>query len=82
MKKEFLLNLVFGLIIILILFFTTFKVGRYLNAKIQYESTECSDRAYMIYKQYDDQIIEYKTTDWTQRTSECAEIEANYQKGF
>jgi len=31
------------------------------NARIAYESLECSDRAYMIYKSYDDQTDNVKT---------------------
>lgn len=82
MKKDLILKIVFCSIVILMLFFIFNKVNKYLNAKIQYESVECSDRAYIIYKGYDDQITEYRTTDWSLRNSKCSEIEAEYQSGF
>ena len=82
MKKESILKIVFYFIIVLMLFFISNKINKYLDAKIQYESAECSDRAYIIYKGYDDQIPEYTIKDWDLRITNCAEIEAEYQDGF
>lgn len=80
-KKELIKYLILAMLLILtILFFN--KVNKYLEAKISFEHLECSDRAYMIYKDYDDQIDEHRTADWALRNSECTKIEAEYQKGF
>jgi len=59
-----------------------YKLDKYLDAQIAYASSDCSDRAYMIYKQYDDQIEPRPTQDWSSRITECAEIEAEYMSGF
>jgi len=79
MKKEFILKVVFYSTIILMMFFAINKTDKYFDARIQYEEEECNNRAYMIYKYYDDQEEGVKTKDWLSRISDCAVISAEYQ---
>ena len=82
MKKEIIKIscLIIGLVIFTFSFYVL--LNNYFNARIAYESLECSDRAYMIYKNYDDQTDDIKTQDWLERVSECAGIEGEYQSRF
>ncbi len=60
-----------------------FKISSFLNARIAYESSACSDRAYIIYKENDEQTEAVKKQDWLTRIDECAKVEAKYQQlGF
>ena len=36
----------------------------------------------MIYKNYDNQIEEYKENDWSLRNKECTEVETKYEQNF
>ena len=47
------------------------KINNYFDAQISYKLEECNDRAYIIYKEHDDQEDEFKTRDWGLRLSEC-----------
>lgn len=82
MKKEDILKNIFLLIAITFLIVLVYKINNYFNARIAYQSAECSDRAYMIYKNYDDQEVDFKDRDWSLRNSKCVQIEAEYQSGF
>jgi len=72
----------FLVFVALIVIFFIYKINKYFDAKIRYDSIDCSDRAYMIYKQYDDQTTEHKDRDWSLRNAECVEVETDYQRGF
>ena len=82
MNKDKKLNILFFIIIVLVVGFFVNKINRYLDAKINYANLECSDRAYMIYKNYDNQIEEYKENDWSLRNKECTEVETKYEQNF
>ncbi|MGI6373984.1 MAG: hypothetical protein ACOX0C_01490 [Patescibacteria group bacterium] len=82
MKKELILKIVFYLIIALSVLFIINKINKYLDARVQYENIECHNRAYIIYKQHDDQNYQAKNRDWSLRNTECSQIEAKYQRGF
>jgi uncharacterized membrane protein len=82
MKKEEVIKNILLLIGVIFLILIVYKIDNYFNARIAYQSIECSDRAYMIYKNYDNQTDELKDRDWSLRNSECSEVDAKYQSGL
>ena len=82
MNRKELIKSLFLVVFIIFAILIFNKAGKYLDAKIEFEYSECSDRAYIIYKTVDDQIDEHRTRDWAYRNSECTKIKAEYQKGF
>jgi hypothetical protein len=55
-------------------------LNRYLHAQVEYSNIECIDRAYMIYKKFDNQSQDKKDKDWLSRINDCAEIKTETEK--
>lgn len=68
--------MLFAIVVSVIAFYT---LGSYLNTRIEYEELACHDRAYIIYKEYDDQTDDVKTSDWNLRTDACAVTSAGFR---
>ena len=82
MNKDKKLNILFFIIIILVIGFFANKINKYLDAKITYDNLECADRAYMIYKNYDNQSADFRDKDWSLRNQDCTETEIKYKQRF
>ena len=78
MGKGIIIKFILTIVALVLFYLLIFKIDNYFDSMVKYETMKCQNQAYMIYKNYDNQVDEIRDKDWLYRTSGCAEIEAAY----